>query len=160
MKSPVETVVGTLRLVGDYTTPKPGIEDLVIQAGYMGQLILNPPSVEGWHSGKEWINSGSLSSRVNFVADRVGDTSLPGVQSIITRLETKLGHMSPAEFVDGCLELMGPLTVSDETRSALISHAEQGGELQRETEEERSDFARRVGRVLQLIVATREYQFA
>ncbi len=79
---------------------------------------------------------------------------------MITRLETKSGHMSPAEFVDGCLELMGPLTVSDETRSALIAHAEQGGELQRETEEERSDFARRVGRVLQLIVATREYQFA
>ena len=160
VKSPAEVVVGTLRLVGDYTTPKPGIDDLVIQAGYMGQLILNPPSVEGWHSGKEWINSGSLSSRVNFVADRVGDTSLPGVQSIITRLETKSGHMSPAEFVDGCLELMGPLTVSDETRSALIAHAEQGGELRRDTEEERGAFARRAGRVLQLIVATREYQFA
>ena len=161
VKSPMDVVVGTLRLVGDYITPKPGIDSLVIQAGYMGQLILNPPSVEGWHSGKEWINSGSLSSRVNFVADRVGDTSLPGVQSIINRLGTAPGQsMSSDDFVDGCLELMGPLSVGDAARGALIAHVDKDGELLRDTEEQRSDFARRVGRVLQLIAATREYQFA
>jgi len=160
VKSPIETVVGTLRLVGDYTTPKPGIDDLAIEAGYMGQLILNPPSVEGWHSGKEWINSGSLSSRVNFVADRVGDISLPGVKSIVTRLGNKSKTMSPAELVDSCLELMGPLTVNDATRNAIIASAEPGGELLTDTEEERSDFAQRASRTLQLIAATREYQFA
>ena len=159
VKSPVEVVVGTLRLVEDYITPKPGIDDLVIQAGYMGQLILNPPSVEGWHAGKEWINSGSLSNRVNFVAERVGDTSLPGVQTIINRLATE-SMMSAPDFVDGCLELMGPLTIGDAARAALIAHVEQDGKLSRDTEEQRSDFARRTGRVLQLIAATREYQFA
>ncbi len=160
VKSPVEVVVGALRLVGDYITPKPGIDDLVVQAGYMGQMIMNPPSVEGWHYGKEWINSGSLSNRVNFVANRVGDTTLPGVRSIIERLETRPGPMTPGDFVDGCLDLMGPLTVAPEARTALIAHVEQGGDLLRDTEEQRGDFARRVGRVLQLIAATREYQFA
>ena len=127
VKSPTEVVVGTLRLVGDYITPKPGIDSLVTQAGYMGQLILNPPSVEGWHFGKEWINSGSLSSRVNFVAERVGDTSLPGVQSIINRLGTGSGQrMSSDDFVDGCLDLMGPLTLGDAARGAPDSPRGQG----------------------------------
>ena len=45
----------------------------------MGQDLLNPPTVEGWHTGKEWINSGSLMARINFMAEQVGDTSAPGV---------------------------------------------------------------------------------
>src|SRR6202012_5308218 len=83
LKSPAEAVVGTLPLVGGYELPKPGYGDLSMQPSYMGQDLLNPPSVEGWHTGKEWINSGSLMARVNFVAEKVGDTSLPGVQAII-----------------------------------------------------------------------------
>ena len=54
-----------------------------MQPSYMGQDLLNPPSVEGWHTGKEWINSGSLMSRINFVAEQVGNTDLPGVQAIV-----------------------------------------------------------------------------
>jgi uncharacterized protein (DUF1800 family) len=68
LKSPAEVVVGTLRLMGGYEIPKPGYR-------YMGQDLLNPPSVEGWHTGQEWINSGSLMSRANFVAEQVGNTT-------------------------------------------------------------------------------------
>ena len=87
MKSPAEVVVSTLRLVGGHELPAPGIGDLSMQPTYMGQDMLNPPSVEGWHTGKEWINSGSLMARVNFVAEKVGDTSLPGVHAIIRPAE-------------------------------------------------------------------------
>ena len=160
VKSPAEIVVGTMRLVGEHLTPKPDIEDMVVQASYMGQQIMNPPSVEGWHTGKEWINSGALVNRVNFVANRVGDVRLPGVQGIIERLSRGEGSITPGGLVDGCLELLGFVQVSPGTREALIAHAESGGELRRDTEEERSAFARRVGQMLQLIAASREYQFA
>ena len=56
VKSPTETVVGTMRLVGDYTTPKLGLNALTLNIRYMGQDLLNPPTVEGWHTGKEWID--------------------------------------------------------------------------------------------------------
>ncbi|HEY7494937.1 MAG TPA: DUF1800 domain-containing protein, partial [Candidatus Tectomicrobia bacterium] len=56
VKSPVETVVGTTRLVGDFTFPRPGFNGLSLYIRYMGQDILNPPTVEGWHTGKEWID--------------------------------------------------------------------------------------------------------
>ena len=160
VKSPVEVVVGTMRLVGDHLTPAPGIESLVGEAGGMGQILLNPPSVEGWHGGKEWINSGALVNRVNFVANRVGDLSLPGVQRIVARLGDNTEPISPSDFVDGCLELMGSMRVEEDTRHALITHVERGGPLGRDTEEERTSFGSKVGELLQLIASSREYQFA
>ena len=160
VKSPVEVVVGTMRLVGDHLTPAPGIESLVGEAGGMGQILLNPPSVEGWHGGKEWINSGALVNRVNFVANRVGDLSLPGVQRIVARLGDNTEPISPSDFVDGCLELMGSMRVEEDTRHALIAHVERGGPLGRDTEEERASFGSKVGELLQLIASSREYQFA
>ena len=80
VKSPVEVVVGTLRLVEDVLGPDPRLEATAKEPGYMGQDILDPPSVEGWHTGREWINSGALVKRVNFVSDRLSDTALPGVK--------------------------------------------------------------------------------
>ena len=111
LKSPAEVVVGTLRLVGDAEFPNPGIGELSRQPGYMGQDLLNPPSVEGWHTGTQWIDSGSLMRRINFTADLVGDVNRPGVRSIVERLRSQ-GELSPEGFVDSCLDLMGPLDVS------------------------------------------------
>ena len=52
---------------------------------HMGQEILNPPSVEGWHTGKEWIDGGTLVRRINFIADYVGDLSQPGIQELVRK---------------------------------------------------------------------------
>ena len=126
----------------------------------MGQDLLNPPTMEGWHTGREWIDSGTLVERINFVADQVGNQSLPGVKLIVDRMSDGTSSMSTAEFVDRCLDLLGPLEVAEKTRGSLIEHAASGGELRRGTQEERSTFARRVTEMLQLIVATAEYQYA
>jgi hypothetical protein len=130
-----------------------------LEANYQGQALMDPPSVEGWHTGQEWIDSGSLLRRINFVANRVGDTSLPGVKSIIRRLSAQ-ESLTPTEFVDSCIDLLGPARVDDDTRSELIVHVEAGGPVRRgATEEDHAAFGQRVGEVLQLIASTREYQF-
>ena len=59
-----------------------------------------------------------------------------------------------------CLDALGPLDVSDATLSELLSHAIKGGELAWNTSEEISDSEIRVGKVLALIAASRDYQFA
>jgi len=159
MKSPAEVVVGTLRLVGGFEIPRPGYGELSMQPSYMGQDLLNPPSVEGWHTGKEWINSGSLMARINFVAELVGDPSLPGVRAIINRLKAK-GTLSPEQLVDGCLDLLGPVEVGAETRQELLDQAKEWGTLSWDNEANAQAADQRVGEMLQLIVATREYQFA
>jgi len=157
LKSPAEVVVGTLKLVGGFEFPAPGIGEMSRQPSYMGQDLLNPPSVEGWHTGTEWINSGSLMRRINFTADMVGNTSRPGVQSMINRLKDQ-NSQTPEAFVDACLELMGPLEVNQETRQELVDHAKVGGNLNWATDAAGS--SERVGELLQLIVSTRDYQYA
>jgi hypothetical protein len=152
-------VVGSLRLVGGYELPRPGYGDLSMQPAYMGQDLLNPPSVEGWHTGQEWINSGSLMARINFVAQLVGDPSLPGVRAIIDRLKAK-APLSPEQLVDGCLDLLGPLEVGSDTRRELVDQAKEWGRISWDGASNAQIADQRVGEMLQLIVATREYQFA
>src|SRR6266852_4341510 len=159
MKSPAEVVVSTLRLVGGHELPKPGIGDLSMQPTYMGQDLLNPPSVEGWHTGKEWINSGSLMARVNFVAEKVGDTSLPGVRAIIDRLKAH-GSLAPEQLVDGCLDLLGPLQVRSDTKEELTAQAKEWGQISWDSDSNAQIADQRAAEMMQLIAATREYQFA
>jgi uncharacterized protein (DUF1800 family) len=156
VKSPVETVIGTMRLVGDYTFPKPGLNGIALTIRYMGQDLLNPPTVEGWHTGKEWIDSGTLVERINFTADNVGNVNLPGVRDIIARLRAEGPTLTPERLVDRCLELLGGYQLSAETRNELIALARSEGELQTGAEK----FPQRVAQMLQSIVATTEYLFA
>jgi uncharacterized protein (DUF1800 family) len=87
----------------------------------MGQELMDPPSVEGWHTGKEWINSGALVKRVNFVSDTMSDVTLPGVKKIIGRVAEGSATTSPELLVERCLELMGPLPVKDKTRENSLN---------------------------------------
>ena len=159
IKSPAEVVVGTLRLVGQDRLPAPGIGDLSKQAGYMGQELLNPPSVEGWHTGIEWINSGSLMKRINFVAGMLGDTSRPGVRRILDRLQAQ-GNLGPEELVDSCLDLVGPVKAGSTTLNQLVEHVAQHGDLSWDTEEDAAASTERVGELLQLIASVKEYQYS
>ena len=159
VKSPAELIAGTMRLVGDFRYPKPGITDLAVECNYQGQALLDPPSVEGWHTGGEWIDSGALLRRINFVADQVVDSNLPGVQSIIERLGRRQS-LDAAELVDGCLDLMGPVDVETETRQELIEHVRKSGPANGDgVGEEPGDFPARVVNAMQIIASTREYQF-
>src|SRR5215475_2681863 len=155
IKSPAEVVVGLMRLAGGFEFPGPGIGNLAKNPTYMGQELLNPPSVEGWHTGAEWINSGTLMKRINFAAGLLGDTSRPGIGKLIERLKAQ-GDLSPEQFVDSCLDLIGPLKVEPEVRQRLVDHASEGGALRWGTEHDASTSGKRVGEMLQLIASIRE----
>jgi uncharacterized protein (DUF1800 family) len=160
VKSPAELVAGVMRLVDDYTSPKPNSHEIAFAATYMGQDLFNPPTVEGWHTGKEWIDSGALVERINFAAGQVGDRSKPGVQRIIERLSVLGPTMTAEQLVDSCLDLIGPLEVSSARRDDLINHVQHGDEVRCGTEVEKQAFENRVAGLLQLIVSSREFQFA
>ncbi len=156
VKNPSEVVCGTLRIMGDFDTPKPRFYDPALQISYMGQDLLNPPTVEGWHTGKEWIDSGTLVERVNFAAGEMGRTDAPGIKSIVARLADRGEVLSADALLDGCLELLGGYELMPETRELFLSQAVKVGEINTAGE----DFAGQVSQLLQLIVATQEYQFA
>jgi len=156
IKGPIETVIGTLRLVGDWTTPKPGFEAIFEEMKHMGQEILNPPSVEGWHTGREWIDGGTLVRRINFIADYVGDVSYPGVQDMVQKLASEGPTITPEGLVEGCLRLLGHYELSDENHQMLVEHARKSGVSSTGSQ----DFPGHVGDILQMIVATKEYLYA
>ena len=159
VKSPAEVVAGTLRLAGDHREIKPGLFEISQEPKYMGMDLMNPPTVEGWHTGREWIDSGTLVERINFASDYLGNTEMPGIRDIVNRLAARGGSLTPADFVDGCLDLVGPLEVTNDTREELTSHAQKAGELRHGSDAERTEFTRRTGEMLQMIAATAEFQF-
>jgi uncharacterized protein (DUF1800 family) len=160
IKSPAETVVGAIRLAGTYREPVLGVNTVANHAMFMGQALLSPPSVEGWHEGTEWIDSGALVERVNFAAKELSDPSKPGICRLIERISNEGGTLSPEVLVDQCLDLVGPLVVDDQTKKALVDFASIEGDLDTETLKQGADKAQRVGDILRLIASTREFQLA
>ncbi len=150
VKSPAELVVGVLKLTGEFKAPHPKLQTAAAAMGIMGQVLGNPPTVEGWHEGIEWVETGSLVERINFSSDRFSDVAKPGVREMIDSLENKLGDAtSPQEIVQSCLDQMGAIEVSEETRSILVEHA---AEL--ENEKRDGKFAE----ILRMVSATPEFQ--
>lgn len=160
VKSPTELVTGVIKLVGTYRFPKPGMLAYAEATILMGQSLFDPPTVEGWHTGKEWIDGGTLNERVNFAVNEVSDPTKPGIRAVIDELKSEGRPLNHHEFVDRCLDLTGPVHVSDETRDGLIRYAESGGELNFASKEKSDLSTIRTVRMIQLIVASRDYQFA
>ena len=159
VRNPAEVVVGTLHLIGDFKFPKQEIFETALECRYMGQDLLNPPSVEGWHTGKEWIDSGSLVERINFVADEVSDVSKPGVRAMMDKLMNGTEAFTPESLVDSCLEILGYVELKDETLNHLLENIRKSGELRLDNPEDRMFTEQIILRVLKMIGSTREYQF-
>ena len=119
----------------------------------MNQDLLNPPSVEGWHTGKEWIDSGSMVERINFVADELGNPAHRGVRDIVDALLAQESGLDAASIMDGCLGLLGCVALRDDNRTALVSQAA-------EMLENGADTQAVILNALRMIGSTREYQFA
>ena len=147
-------------MAGAFGTPHWNIVNLALDASFMGQDILNPPTVEGWHTGTEWLDTGTLMERVNSAALLMGDPVQSGVQSIIGRLRAQCSTYQPEELVDACLELVGALEVSDFTRRELNEFAGGQGELRLDPQFAAPCAEQRVAELLQLIVSSKEFQLS
>lgn len=160
IKSPAEMVVGTMRLAGGLELPSSDTYAGASTSSIMGQSLLNPPSVEGWQGGSEWINTGTYVARVNFAGMILNDPDKPGIRAIIDRIARSAGTstLSPEKLVDSCLEVLGPLDVLDTTRAGLITYASRYGDLSFSDDQSASEADKAIVVLIQLIVSTQEYQ--
>lgn len=159
VKSPAELVAGVLRLSGEFDRPRREILDRALQMTYMGQQLTNPPSVEGWHQGTEWIDTGTLVERLNFATQQFSDVNKKGVGAMIKRISSQSeGVISPDHLVESCLDAMGFVQVSDETQAVLEQFASQLGEIRGDTLEENESDRQNVAQILQMVAATHEFQ--
>ena len=70
------------------------------------------------------------------------------------------GTLAPERLVEECLNQMGAISVSDETRSALVEFASKGGDLQVGTTGLDEGARRRIAEMLRVAAATPEFQRA
>jgi hypothetical protein len=97
-------------------------------------------------------------SRINFVAAQIGNPDLPGVKAIINRLKAQ-NTKTPEQLVDNCLDVLGQLELSADTRKELTDAAKQWGDLSWDNDAAAQNATQHAAEMLQLIAATREYQF-
>ena len=148
-------MAGVLRLTGEFGRPRPQITERHSQINYMGQELNNPPSVEGWHQGAEWIDTGTLMERLNFASSQLGDTSRPGVRAMTERILAADGDVvSPEQLVDRCLDQMGAIQVTEETRSTLLQFASTLGDVGVQDDEPHE----KVAQMLRVAASTPEFQ--
>ena len=156
VKSPVELVAGVLRLTGEFNRPRREIIDRYFQASYMGQFLNNPPSVEGWHQGTDWLDTGTLMERVNFASQQIGDSTKPGIQAMIERIASTPNNVaSPENLIRVCLEEMGVISVEEDTMKVLIDFASQGHDQPINAS---NDGSQRISATLQMVASTKEFQ--
>ena len=156
VKSPVELVAGVLRLTGEFNRPRREIIDRYFQASYMGQFLNNPPSVEGWHQGTDWLDTGTLVERVNFASQQIGDSTKPGIQAMIERIASTPNNVaSPEDLISVCLEEMGVISVEEDTMKVLIDFASQGHDQPINAP---NDGSQRISETLQMVASTKEFQ--
>jgi uncharacterized protein (DUF1800 family) len=118
VKSPVELVTGVLRITGDLDRPKRSMFNHFGKMEYMGQWLTNPPTVEGWHEGPEWIETGSIVERVNYASEQLSNEELPGVKILISNIMEKSNNRE--DIPENCLRELGALDVSPETMDILM----------------------------------------
>lgn len=99
VKSPVDLVVGTMRLVG--IRPEDG-RALAQATRALGQDVFEPPNVKGWPGGTAWITAASLQAREQFLR-----RMSRGTEMAVNGKDGKTRSMTPdagmAATVDGGL---------------------------------------------------------
>ncbi len=163
VKSPTELVAGVLKQTGEFSSPTPGIHQFAITTlngslvegpmAIMGQRLMNPPTVEGWHTGHEWIDSGTLSERIGFVESQFEDISKPGVRDMVERVGSL--DDDPSQIVDRCLDILGGINVSESTYDSLVAYARELNSLGGD-----DDGSVGVHNLLQMTASTVDYQFS
>ena len=118
-------------------------------------IMLNPPSVEGWHTGREWIDSSFLIERVNYAVEMLGNPNTPGMKNILERIGSDHTSISLLDLMDACLYELGCVELDEKTKSILLSELGQEDPIVID-----ANFGQRVGQMMELIVASREFQLS
>ena len=154
VKSPTELVFGVARLTDRFDLPDLASSQLASHTMFMGQFLLNPPSVEGWHEGEEWVDSGALVERINFASTELEHREALGIQRMADRVREAGNNLSASQYVAACLDAMGCIAVSDRTFGLIAEHV--SGQSPPANEDEETD---RAIEIFQLIASTPDYQY-
>ncbi len=139
IKDPVQLTIGTLRSLGLPMRDR-SLVDKAMEA--MGQVLFEPPTVDGWDGGRTWINTSTLFVRQNLTTYLVS-----GSHPSNKKTSNKVGYdpqawlasqtdRSPRGVADAMIDhLVGPWTAADrrEPIHQFMSRRESGDQVSSDT---------------------------
>jgi uncharacterized protein (DUF1800 family) len=114
----------------------------------MGQMLFEPPHVNGWELGAGWFTTGGMLARMNFAA------SLAANQRGNLVRDLSGSTSSPESVLDFFLDRLTPAPFSQEARNELLAYLEAGGAWTGSTAQVQTKAAG----LARLIVGSGEYQ--
>jgi len=168
VKSPVELIVGSIRMVGARYNPGTSTREnasnniLAAFSIFLGQDLFNPPDVSGWKLNLGWINTSTLLNRFTYAdllaVSRTPDPTVPGLWITHEQLRS-LAKKNSKKTVKRMLSTLGPLDVDSDVIAALRQYLEsddQGNPIGFMID----DFAldKKVRGLIHLIMCLSEYQ--
>lgn len=133
VKSPVEIIVGAIRMLGARYNPgtssREGASNNTLAAVsiFLGQDLFNPPDVAGWRLNLGWINTSTLLNRFTYadllVINRASDLNAPGLWLSHEQLRF-FAKKNAKKTVKRLLSTLGPLEVDGEMIASLRTYLE------------------------------------
>src|SRR5262245_22567848 len=133
VKSPVEVIVGAIRMLGARYNPGTSMREgasnntLAAMSIFLGQELFNPPDVAGWRLNLSWINTSTLLNRFTYadllVINRTRDLNAPGLWLSHEQVRS-FAKKNAKKTVKKLLSTLGPLEVDGEMISALRTYIE------------------------------------
>jgi uncharacterized protein (DUF1800 family) len=114
----------------------------------MGQMLFEPPDVNGWELGPGWFTTGGMLARMNFAG------SLAGNQRGNLVRDLSGSTSSPESVLDFFLDRLTPAPLTQEVRNELLAYLEAGGAWTGSTAQVQAKAAG----LARLIVGSGEYQ--
>lgn len=158
IKSPIQLVVGTVRILG-LDMPQSRIVGPALNQ--MGQVPLEPPNVKGWPGGRAWINTSTLFVRYNTgVWLAGGSREVPMSPAFAGKKSNMRMRNAESDFNPPDAKSATATEVVDAWVARLI-HRPIGSEKKRiliDALDGRPDDERNVKKMVQLILSMPEYQ--
>lgn len=159
VKSPAELMAGVLKFTDQFRVPRQTFISTQMLSTFMGQTLLNPNTVEGWHWGTEWIDSGTLIERVNFASREMGNLDAPGVIAAVDEVLSEIdGTTTPESLVEIALDRLMLYGISNGTQSSLNEFVREQDQLTNENGSDGENPQERVAKVFSMIGASPEFQ--
>jgi hypothetical protein len=115
----------------------------------MGQQLYEPPDVNGWALGPDWITTASMLSRMNFAA------TLMANQRFNLQTTSAPARSSPEALLEFHLKRFSPAPLSAEAKADMLDYLRQGGAWTGSD----TQLASKASGLARLIVGSAEYQF-
>jgi uncharacterized protein (DUF1800 family) len=161
IKSPVQYTVMAVKTLD---LPYRWMQDMQDYATNMGQQLLNPPNVKGWKPGKNWINTNTMTARLNFATHAVDQIRYRGlVRPHVTGALAAENHDAEKAFADPETAvyavwawLLPNSVIPDETHKNLVAYLKSGEPKKPDKE----FYWGRAAGLVELIMTCPEYQLA